>query len=194
MQPSSPHSIGKGIGLAYWMGRRNLTSTARNPQPSWEAWFKGSPIMVTHVAKSSSTLIPLPLLVKGTSALSLCQLSSSWIVLSVLVLRLPNEMETSELRIWPFPILSASQGSAKYQPLFLSYTPKVGFLPFRASWKLCIVNCSVHWTLSCLKPFFLFSNLVWQLSVPSSVSGHCSYASFKRSPYIEEFNTFSIFI
>ena len=28
-------------------------------------------------------------------------------------------------------------------------------------------------------PYFLFSNLVWQLSVPSSVSGYCSYASSK---------------
>ena len=28
-------------------------------------------------------------------------------------------------------------------------------------------------------PFFLFSNLVWLLSVSSSVSGHCSYASLK---------------
>jgi hypothetical protein len=28
-------------------------------------------------------------------------------------------------------------------------------------------------------PYFLFSNLVWQLEVSSSVSGHCSYASLK---------------
>ena len=43
-------------------------------------------------------------------------------------------------------------------------------------------------------PYFLFSNLVWQLSVPSSVSGYCSYASSKWSPYIEWFKTFDFII
>lgn len=71
------------------------TATARNLQPSWEDGFKGSPIMVTHVAQSSSTLIFLIPLHRGTSALcQKCCLSSSGIVLSVVVLRLPNEMET----------------------------------------------------------------------------------------------------
>lgn len=106
------------------MVRRNFTSTAQNLQPSWEDWFKGSPIMVTHVAKSSSTLIFLIPLHRRTSALcQKCCLSSSWIVLSVLVLRLPNEMETSELQIWPFPILSPSQGSFQSHLQFRDIVP-----------------------------------------------------------------------
>ena len=75
-----------------WVVRWSFTSTSLKLESAWLDWSKGSPIMVTQVRKSSSNLIFLIPLHRGTSALcAKCCLSSSWLVLSVMFLFLPNE-------------------------------------------------------------------------------------------------------